>query len=70
MFTSVLKSAFNFILRSNNSLHLGLWFYQVLLIIKLILFNVFYLPICICRNCLKLRLDCYVVITKYINNSK
>jgi len=31
-----LKSTFNFILRSNHSLHLGPWFYQALLRTKLI----------------------------------
>ena len=65
-----MKSTFNFMLRSNHSLHLRPWLYQALLIIKLILSSVFYLPIYICRKFLKLRLDYYVVIAKYRNNSK
>ena len=69
-FKFVLKSTFNFILRSNHSLHLGPWFYQALLRTKLIWFNVFYLHICIYRKFLKLRLDYYVSIAKYTNNSK
>jgi len=65
-----LNSALNFISRSNHSLNLGLWFDQVFHTIKLIWFSIFYLNICICRNSLKLRLDCYVAIAKFINNSK
>jgi len=65
MFIFVLKFTFNFILKSNNSLHFGLWFYQALRTIKLIWFSIFYLPICICKTFLKLRLECYVIIAKY-----
>ena len=63
-FKYVLKSTFNFIKIKSFFAHWSM-VNQVLLTIKLIWFGAFYLPVCICRNFLKLRLDCYVAIAQY-----